>query len=69
MAAPSANGLFRRAIAQSVPGVYFTDGLAADIGAAITTQIPWPLAVETDVGSRGQLLEVRTQTRGHCRRQ
>jgi para-nitrobenzyl esterase len=36
MAMPSATGLFHRAIAQSVPGVYFTPALATDIAAAIT---------------------------------
>jgi para-nitrobenzyl esterase len=36
MVAPSADGLFRRAIAQSVPGVYLAEALAADLGAAIT---------------------------------
>ena len=34
MAMPSARGLFRRVIAQSVPGLYFTEELATDIAAA-----------------------------------
>jgi para-nitrobenzyl esterase len=39
MAMPSASGLFHRAIAQSVPGLYFTDDLATDIGAAVAEQL------------------------------
>ncbi|WP_329339549.1 carboxylesterase family protein [Streptomyces sp. NBC_01352] len=35
LAMPSATGLFRRAIAQSVPGTYFSDALARDIATAI----------------------------------
>lgn len=35
---PSAAGLFRRAIAQSVPGTYFSDELAHDIAAAIAAE-------------------------------
>ncbi len=35
---PSASGLFRRAIAQSVPGTYFSDELAKDIAAAIAAE-------------------------------
>lgn len=35
MAMPSATGLFHRAIAQSVPGVYFTEALATDIAVTI----------------------------------
>ncbi|MFF7446484.1 MULTISPECIES: carboxylesterase family protein [unclassified Streptomyces] len=35
MAMPRARGLFRRAIAQSVPGTYFSDSLAADIAEAL----------------------------------
>jgi para-nitrobenzyl esterase len=35
---PSAAGLFRRAIAQSVPGTYFSDELARDIAAAIAAE-------------------------------
>jgi para-nitrobenzyl esterase len=42
MAMPSATGLFRRAIAQSVPGVYFTEALATDIAAAITDHLGLP---------------------------
>jgi para-nitrobenzyl esterase len=35
---PSAAGLFRRVIAQSVPGTYFTPALAADIAAALAAR-------------------------------
>src|SRR5450631_3381457 len=42
MAMPSASGLFHRAIAQSVPGLYFTEALATDIGAAITGHLGLP---------------------------
>jgi para-nitrobenzyl esterase len=38
LAMPSAAGLFRRAIAQSVPGTYFSDELARDIAAAIAAE-------------------------------
>jgi para-nitrobenzyl esterase len=42
MAMPTATGLFRRAIAQSVPGLYFTEALATDIGAAIAGHLGLP---------------------------
>ena len=42
MAMPSATGLFHRAIAQSVPGLYFTEALATDIAAAITGHLGLP---------------------------
>ncbi|MET7476322.1 carboxylesterase family protein [Streptomyces sp. NPDC005648] len=38
LAMPSARGLFRRAIAQSVPGTYFSDELARDIASAIAAE-------------------------------
>ncbi|MFF4254141.1 carboxylesterase/lipase family protein [Streptomyces sp. NPDC001663] len=38
LAMPSARGLFRRAIAQSVPGTYFSDELARDIARAIAVE-------------------------------
>ncbi|MGP2439098.1 carboxylesterase/lipase family protein [Streptomyces sp. JW3] len=38
LAMPSAAGLFRRAIAQSVPGTFFSDELARDIGAALAAE-------------------------------
>ena len=44
MAMPSATGLFSRAILQSVPGLFFTEALAADIGAAITACLGLPPA-------------------------
>jgi para-nitrobenzyl esterase len=36
---PSARGLFRRAIAQSVPGLYFTEALAADIASDVAARL------------------------------
>jgi para-nitrobenzyl esterase len=42
MTMPSARGLFQRAIAQSVPGGYFTEALAGDIAAAITRHLGLP---------------------------
>jgi para-nitrobenzyl esterase len=36
---PRATGLFRRAIAQSVPGTFFSDALARDIGAALAAEL------------------------------
>ncbi len=38
LAMPLAVGLFRRAIAQSVPGMYFTPALAADIAAVLSAR-------------------------------
>ncbi|MEP6641481.1 MAG: carboxylesterase family protein [Gaiellales bacterium] len=42
MAMPSATGLFHRAIAQSVPGLYFTEALATDVAAAIAGHLGLP---------------------------
>lgn len=42
MAMPSAAGLFRRAIAQSVPGLFFSAELAADIAAAVAGELGLP---------------------------
>jgi para-nitrobenzyl esterase len=39
LAMPRAAGLFRRAVAQSVPGVVFTPELAADIGTAFAAEV------------------------------
>ena len=39
LAMPAAAGLFRRAIAQSVPGTYFSAALAADIGGAVAAEL------------------------------
>jgi para-nitrobenzyl esterase len=39
LAMPRASGLFRRAVAQSVPGTVFTPALAADIAAACATEL------------------------------
>src|SRR6202453_4651318 len=46
LAMGQARGLFRRAIAQSVPGSYFTRGLAEDIAQAIADQAGLPLAFD-----------------------
>ena len=39
LAMPAASGLFRRAIAQSVPGTYFSTDLAAAVSAAIAAEL------------------------------
>ncbi|WP_051804016.1 carboxylesterase/lipase family protein [Streptomyces sp. NRRL S-474] len=39
LAMPRAAGLFRRAIAQSVPGTFFSDALARDIGTALAAEM------------------------------
>jgi para-nitrobenzyl esterase len=36
---PAAAGLFRRAIAESVPGTFFSTRLAADVSTTIATQV------------------------------
>jgi len=46
LAMPMADGLFHRAISQSMPGTYFSERLAASISAAITAQ----LGVEATIG-------------------
>jgi len=46
LAMDSARGLFRRAIAQSVPGTFFTPDLAADITAAIAATAGVPATFE-----------------------
>ncbi|MEW1845284.1 carboxylesterase family protein [Nonomuraea angiospora] len=38
MVMPSAAGLFRRAVGQSLPGTYFSDALARDVAAAIAAE-------------------------------
>ena len=43
---PAADGLFRRAIAQSVPGTFFTPALAADVTAAIAAEAGLPPTTE-----------------------
>jgi para-nitrobenzyl esterase len=43
---PDAAGLFRRAIAQSVPGTFFSPALAADVTAAIAEQAGLPATTE-----------------------
>ncbi|TYB61826.1 carboxylesterase/lipase family protein [Nonomuraea sp. PA05] len=46
MAMPRAAGLFGRAIAQSVPGTYFSAALAADLGAVLAGELGLPPAAE-----------------------
>jgi len=46
MVMPDAVGLFRRAIAQSVPGTFFSPALAADVTAAIAAQAGLPPTAE-----------------------
>jgi para-nitrobenzyl esterase len=46
MVMPAAAGLFRRAIAQSVPGTFFSPALAADITAAIAAQAGLPATAQ-----------------------
>jgi para-nitrobenzyl esterase len=43
---PTAAGLFRRAIAQSVPGTFFSPALAADVTAAIAVRAGLPATAE-----------------------
>jgi para-nitrobenzyl esterase len=43
---PTAAGLFRRAITQSVPGTFFSPALAADVTAAIAAQAGLPATAE-----------------------
>jgi para-nitrobenzyl esterase len=43
---PAAAGLFRRAIAQSVPGTFFSPALAADVTAAIAAEAGLPATTE-----------------------
>jgi para-nitrobenzyl esterase len=43
---PAADGLFRRAIAQSMPGTFFSPELAADVTAAIAAEAGLPPATE-----------------------
>ncbi|MFC8512969.1 carboxylesterase/lipase family protein [Streptomyces sp. NPDC057257] len=42
LAMPSARGLFRRAVAQSVPGTFFSDELARDVAAEIAKEVGLP---------------------------
>jgi para-nitrobenzyl esterase len=46
MVMPTAAGLFRGAIAQSVPGTFFTPALAADVTAAIAAEAGLPATAE-----------------------
>jgi len=48
---PSAAGLFRRAIAQSVPGTFFTPALAADITQAIAVAAGLPATAQAFAGA------------------
>jgi para-nitrobenzyl esterase len=46
MVMPAADGLFRRAIAQSVPGTFFSPALAADVTDAIAAEAGLPATAE-----------------------
>ncbi len=53
---PAAAGLFRRAIAQSVPGTFFSPALAADVTAAIARQAGLPPTTEAFAAADPALL-------------
>ena len=50
LAMPAAAGLFQRAVAQSVPGTFFSTGLAADISAAIAAELHTEATVDELAG-------------------
>jgi para-nitrobenzyl esterase len=66
LAMPRAAGLFRRAIAQSVPGAYFSEPLAADIATAIAAELGLKATVtdlaEADPGLLTQAGDVVAET-------
>ncbi|MFF4183417.1 carboxylesterase/lipase family protein [Streptomyces sp. NPDC001691] len=46
LAMPRAAGLFHRAVAQSVPGTFFSAALAADVGASVAAELGMPATLE-----------------------
>ncbi|GAA2211819.1 carboxylesterase family protein [Nonomuraea monospora] len=56
MAMPAAAGLFRGAIAQSVPALFFSAGLAAEIGAAVAAELGLPPVAGDLAGLSPELL-------------
>lgn len=58
LAMPRAAGLFRRAIAQSVPGTFFSEPLAADIATAIAGELGLRATVADLAGTEPDLLTV-----------
>ncbi|MFE1030125.1 carboxylesterase/lipase family protein [Streptomyces sp. NPDC058818] len=58
MAMPRAAGLFHRAIAQSVPGTFYSDELARDIGAALAAELGLrPTVADLAAVDPGQLVK------------
>ena len=57
---PRAAGLFRRAIAQSVPGTFFSDALARDIGTALAAEV----GLRPTVADLGALAPARGSSAG-----
>lgn len=51
LAMPSAAGLFRRAMLQSVPGTFFTPALAADVAVEIGTELGHPISPDVPPGA------------------
>ena len=64
LAMPRAAGLFRRAIAQSVPGTFFTPELAADIAGACAAELGLRPTV-ADLSTVDPGLAARGRRRGH----
>jgi para-nitrobenzyl esterase len=58
LAMPRASGLFRRAVAQSMPGTFFSQRLAADIAAACAEEVGLPPTVADLAGVEPALLAV-----------
>ena len=68
LAVDSARGLFRRAIAQSVPGTFFTPDLAADITAAIAATAGVPATFEAFASTEPmRLVEASMSVTGRMR--
>jgi para-nitrobenzyl esterase len=62
MVMPTAAGLFRRAIAQSPPGTFFSPALAADVTAAIAAEAGLPPATEAFAAADPALLTAASDT-------
>lgn len=58
LAMPRAAGLFHRAVAQSVPGTFFSDALARDVGAALAAELGLrPTVADLAAVDPGQLVK------------